>query len=232
MQRIPSSFSQKLNALRNCRYFGSASSEVLSELTPGMSLRRYTAGETVFTEGAPCLGLHIVESGRVKLYKLSPRGREMILRTLEAGESFNEVPVFDGGRNPVNVTALSESLIWVVHHETIRRTMTKHPEMAADIIVNLSQNLRMLVGLVEEIAFLQVTNRLARLIYSLPEEQLQGKGAARLTQDDLAARLGTVREVVARSLKELEYSGAIQVARRKIMIVDKPLLKKWARLPE
>jgi CRP/FNR family transcriptional regulator len=232
MQRIPSSLSQKLSALHNCRYFGSASEEILSELVPGMSLRRYATGETIFTEGDPCLGLHIIESGRVKLYKLSPRGREMILRTLGDGESFNEVPVFDGGENPVNVTALIESEIWVVHRDTIRNAMKKHPEMAADIILNLSQNLRMLVGLVEEISFLQVTNRLARLIYSLPEEQLQGKGSARLTQDDLAARLGTVREVVARSLKELEYSGAIQVARRKILVIDKPLLREWARLPK
>ena len=232
MHRISSTLSQKLNALRGCRYFGSASEEILTELTPGMSLRRYAAGETVFCEGDPCQGLHIIEYGRVKLYKLSPRGREMILRTLGDGESFNEVPVFDGGRTPVNVTALSETLIWVVSCETIRSALTKHPEMAADIILNLSQNLRMLVGLVEEISFLQVTNRLARLIYSLPEEQLQGNGAARLTQDDLAARLGTVREVVARSLKELEYSGAIQVARRKILIIDKSLLREWARLPE
>jgi CRP/FNR family transcriptional regulator len=232
MHRIASSLPQKLNALRNCRYFGSASEEILSELAPGMSLRRYGIGETIFTEGDPCDGLHIIESGRVKLYKLSPRGREMILRTLGNGESFNEVPVFDGGKNPVNVTALSESEIWVVHRDTIRSAMTRHPEMAADIILNLSQNLRMLVGLVEEISFLQVTNRLARLIYSLPEEQLQGKGASRLTQDDLAARLGTVREVVARSLKELEYSGAIQVARRKILVTDKSLLREWARLPK
>ena len=89
----------------------------------------------------------------------------------------------------------------------------------------------MLVGKVEELSFYQVTTRLARLIANLPETQLLGESGIRLTRDDMAARLGTVREVVARSLKELERSGAIQVSRRKIKIVDRDRLCEWAQEP-
>ncbi len=95
------------------------------------------------------------------------------------------------------------------------------------MIHNLCVNLRMLLGTVEELSFYQVTNRLARLINKLPAEQLQGSKDGRLTQDDLAARLGTVREVVARSLKELERSGAIDVNRGQIKIVNDERLVEW-----
>jgi CRP/FNR family transcriptional regulator len=104
--------------------------------------------------------------------------------------------------------------------------------MAKAIILNLSVNLRMLVELVEELLFYQVTNRLARLISQMSDEQLEGRGTQRLTQDEIAGRLGTVREVVARSLKELERSGAIQAARGKIRITNAGILKEWAQFPD
>ena len=103
--------------------------------------------------------------------------------------------------------------------------------MCASIITILTQNLRMLVVMVEELSFFQVTNRLARLINQLPEEQLVGGSTQRITQDQMAARLGTVREVVARSLRELERSGAIQVKRRQIQIVDQEILSEWGEYP-
>jgi CRP/FNR family transcriptional regulator len=98
--------------------------------------------------------------------------------------------------------------------------------------MNLTQNLRMLVDKVEELSFYQVTNRLARLISQLPEAQLVGETSQRITQDQMAARLGTVREVVARSLRELERSGAILVDRRRIRVIDQELLADWVDCSE
>jgi CRP/FNR family transcriptional regulator len=232
MNRLPSKAPEKLKVLQNCRYFEGASQAILHELAQETQLLRYAAGEIIFREGEPCAGLHIIKKGDVKLYKISPQGREMIVRTFGMGDSFNEVPVFDQETNPISTAAITEVEIWVVSCEVIRRAMRDHPEMATSIILNLSENLRMLVGLVEELSFYQVTNRLARLISQLPEEQLMGKSNQRLTQDEIAARLGTVREVVARSLKELERSGAIQMQRRQIQIVDPEILNDWAQLPE
>ena len=232
MNRLRSKLSEKLIILRDCRYFAGASETILRELAQETHLFRYDAGETVFREGEACSGLHIIKKGNVKLFKISPQGREMIMRTFGEGDSFNEVPVFDQEANPISTAAITEVEIWVVSCEAIRRAMQDHPEMATSIILNLSKNLRMLVGLVEELSFYQVTNRLARLISNLPDEQLMGQSTQRLTQDEIAARLGTVREVVARSLKELERSGAIQINRRQIQIVDPAVLKDWAQLPE
>ncbi len=232
MQRLPSKISNRLDTLRACRYFSGVEDTILEKLAQETYLQRYQPGETIFWEGNDCAGLHIIETGSVKLFKISPQGRQMVMKTFADGDSFNEVPIFDGGTNPVNAAAINVCDIWVVGCKTIRKTIDEHPEMARSIILNLSENLRMLVGLVEELSFYQVTNRLARLISQMPDDQLMGKNAQRLTQDEMAARLGTVREVVARSLKELERSGAIRAARGKIQITNADLLNEWAQFPD
>jgi CRP/FNR family transcriptional regulator len=101
-----------------------------------------------------------------------------------------------------------------------------HPEFALKVLSNFGKNLRGLVRMVSEMAFYQVTNRLARLISELPVED---EAHPPLTQEQLAAQLGTVREVVARSLKELERSGAIRVEDRRIRIADQKALSQWTQ---
>jgi CRP/FNR family transcriptional regulator len=231
MRRIATQQSRKIETLRACRYFQDVNHTILVEISQGMQLCRYEGGEAVFWEGELSKGLYIVERGSVKLFKSSLQGRELVLQVFGEGESFNEVPVFDRETNPVNVAALEESTIWIVDAAAIRACLDKYPEVAKDIILNLSKNLRMLVEKVEELSFFQVTNRLARLLARLPDEQLMGQTDIRLTRDELAARLGTVREVVVRSLRELERSGAIQVSRKKIEIVDEARLQDWIETP-
>ena len=143
------------------------------------------------------------------------------------GESFNEVAVFDQQENPVNVSAVLNTRVWLISADTLREIIAEHPQACQQIIINLSQNLRMLIGKVAELSFYTVTARLACLLRELPETQLSGSGSFRLTQDDMAARIGTVREVVARSLKELENVGAIDIERGKITIIDQEKLIDW-----
>jgi CRP/FNR family transcriptional regulator len=171
----------------------------------------------------------MIRTGSVKLFKVSPHGRELVVKVLEEGATFNEVPVFDNGTNPINVAALEDCEIWIIEAGLLQDCLYRYPEMAQSVILNLSQNLRNLLKIVEELSFFQVTNRLARLISQLPSEQLIGDREERLTQDELAARLGTVREVVARALRELERSGAIQVQRRQIRVADEKILREWAQ---
>jgi CRP/FNR family cyclic AMP-dependent transcriptional regulator len=196
-----------------------------------MVLVQYDPGEVIFWQSEECQGLYILEIGKVKLYKLSSMGRELIIRILEPGASFNEVPVFDHGGNEVNVATMEESEIWLIDKTILQQMTHQSTELAQAVITNLTRNLRTLVGLVEEVSFYQVTNRLARLLVQLPEEQLSGAQAQRLTQDIMAARLGTVREVVARSLRDLDRCGAIRVRRGKIYILDVALLNELAQRP-
>jgi CRP-like cAMP-binding protein len=228
MQNITVSLEEKLAALHENSYFSTLNDKVLKSLAQGTNLRLFERGETICWQGDACTALYIIRQGSVKLFKLSPKGRELIIRVFDEGATFNEVPIFDYEPNPVNVAALEDSYVWAIDAEVIRAGILQHPEMAQAVILNLTRNLRMLVGTVEELSFYQVTNRLARLISRLPAEQLEEQ---RITQDQLAARLGTVREVVARSLRDLERSGAIRVERRQIRVVDEHLLRDWAQEP-
>lgn len=231
MHRIPSDPSTKLQALLSCRYFSGLSENFLTPITEKTYLYKFSTDEPVFWEGEPSKGLYIIREGSVKLFKTSPQGRELVINVIAEGDSFNEVPVFDNRGNPVSVATLEDSYIWIVGVDAIQNAMQEHPEVAQTIILNLSQKLRMLVGMVEELSFFQVTTRLARLISNLPPEQLAGDTSQRITQDDLAARVGTVREVVARSLRKLERSGAIEVSRQKIEITQQDRLMEWAYFP-
>jgi CRP/FNR family transcriptional regulator len=148
---------------------------------------------------------------------------------MQEGDTCNEVPAFDGGANPVNVEALEETTAWVVDAEAVCSLMREDPFFMELVVENLTKMMRHLVHLVSELAFYQVTHRLARLISELPDDELNGGSNVRVTQDQLAARLGTVREVVARSLKELERSGAIRVENRRIRIDDADVLQQWTQ---
>jgi CRP/FNR family transcriptional regulator len=212
-------------ALMENRYLSGLDIGILEYLSENTQLLFFESDEVVFREGQPCLGLYIIQSGRVKIFKYSPTGREMIINVCESGDSFNEVPVFDMLDNPVNVGAVTDTQAWLINVESLRQVIDNHPEAAQKIIINLAQNLRMLVNKVAELTFYPVTARLARLLKDLPPEQLSGPD--RLTQDDLASRVGTVREVVARSLKELENMGAIEIQRGEVRILDKDKLPDW-----
>ncbi|MBN2149396.1 MAG: Crp/Fnr family transcriptional regulator [Anaerolineales bacterium] len=225
MQNLPTQLEDRLSALRECPYFHNLDAQILVLLAAEMRLARFERGEILFWQDEECPGLHIIRSGQVKLYKISPAGREFIIRIIQDGATFNEVPVFDHGHNALNAAAVETSDIWIVSAQPIRRLMESHHAVCQSINYNLCQNLRMLVGMVEELSFYQVTHRLARLISQLPAEQLTGPASIRITQDQLAARLGTVREVVSRSLHELERSGAIRLYHRQIFIADPAILE-------
>lgn len=209
--------------LRGNEYFDDLSEAMLKDISEHMHLREYQRGDVLFWEGDPCNGLHIVEHGSAKIFKLSPQGRQYIVRILQEGDTFAEVPAFDEGSNPVNVEALETCRVWVIDSGKLHELVMAHPVFAQKVLVNFGRMLRGMVKMVSEMAFYQVTHRLARLIAELPQD----KSAPHWTQEQLAARLGTVREVVARSLKEMERSGAIKLEDRRIQIVNQEVFNQW-----
>ena len=225
MKALEANSKVKFNTLRQNPYFDDLPEELLNLIAGHMQLRGFERGEMLFWEGDPCAGLHIIEEGSLKLYRISPQGRQYIIRVLQEGDTCNEVPAFDGGTNPVNVEALERSKVWVINADMLRALVKSHPDFALKVLSNFGKNLRGLVRMVSEMAFYQVTNRLARLISELPSEESH----PHWTQEQLAARLGTVREVVARSLKELERSGAICIEDRRIHIADQDALSQWTQ---
>jgi CRP-like cAMP-binding protein len=225
MKSIEIDLPARIKTLRGNEYFNDLPEEILKEIAAHMQLREYQRGDVFFWEGDPCTGLHIIQDGSAKIYRLSPNGRQYIVRILQEGNTFAEVPAFDGGLNPVNVDALETCRVWNIDSDTLRRLIATHPQFALKVLANFGQMLRGMVHKVSEMAFYQVTHRLARLINESP----QSDKSPHWTQEQLAARLGTVREVVARSLKELERSGAIRIEDRRIQIADSAALEQWTQ---
>ena len=224
MKPVETKPAQRINTLRQNLYFNDIADSLMQDVAAHTQLREYQRGDVLMWEGDPCAGLHIMEQGSAKIYRLSPQGRQYIVRVLQEGDTFAEVPAFDGGMNPVNVEALETCRVWVIDSEKLRALVLAHPTFAQKVLANFGEMLRGMVRMVSEMAFYQVTHRLARLIV-----EIEGQRGPHWTQEQLAARLGTVREVVARSLKELERSGAIRIEERRIHIADPDVLQQWTQ---
>ncbi|MGB9674001.1 MAG: Crp/Fnr family transcriptional regulator [Anaerolineales bacterium] len=223
MRLLVNDLQTSIKVLAKNPYFLTLPGEAVATIAEATRIYCFCKDEIVFLEGEACAGLYFLEKGSVRLFRTAPNGREIIINVLNEGASFNEVPVFDGGTNPVNVSTLEESIIWIIDKAAIQACMFNYPEMAKAVIFNLTQNLRYLVNFVDQLSLYRTTQRLAYIlihhssngVYEYP------------TQDQLAARLGTVREVIARSLHELEHCGAIKVKKHKIEILNIQALQEW-----
>ena len=212
-----------LNLLRRVPYFSGLSDDVLAALAAAAVLRRYSRGQVIFLEGDACVGLHVVTEGEVKIFKLSPRGREQILHRLGPGETFNDVAVLDGGPNPASAAAITDSTVCVITRLEVRRIAHLYPALAWALIESIAHRARHLVGMVEDLSLRSVRARLARLLLAEAQRSDNATEINRshmVTQADLAARLGTVRELIGRALRDLADEQLIAFDRHRIVIID------------
>lgn len=200
--------------------------ELCRELAGLAVEKRYGAGDTLFYEGDPCEGLFVLGEGTVKICKTSPTGREVMLAMDSAPASVAEVPLFDEGDYPATVRALTPVTAFLIRKEDFRRYCLQHPEVALRVFAILGRRLRQLVGLIEAITFGSVRQRLARLLLEAHERGEMER--APLTHEELAMRLGTVREVVSRNLARFQAEGIVKIERRQIVITDAEALRAEA----
>ena len=190
--------------------------------------RQYAPGESLFFEGDPCTGLYILGKGSVKIVKSAPSGREIMLAVETAPSSFAEVPVFDGGKYPASATALDEVQAWHLGKSEFQQVCRNHPEVALKVLAVVGRRLRQLVGVVERVTFGSVRQRLAHALLEFAAEAGQPAFALPATHEELAQRLGTVREVVSRNLSRFQAEGLLRVQRREIEILDRAGLQREA----
>jgi CRP/FNR family transcriptional regulator len=188
-------------------------------------------GEFILLESEPADALYFVVSGVVKVFKTSADGREQILQIVRPGESFNDAPVFDGGPNPASAQAMGPVVLYGINNSDMGAILRTHPQVALNVIHVLSQKLRHLVSLVEDLSFKHVTARLAKILLEYAGDGV-GSAKPRLTQQEMAAMAGTAREMIGRSLKELEVEKIIRLEHHRIVVTDKEALKKWAGVVE
>jgi CRP/FNR family transcriptional regulator len=211
--------------IKGVPYFRALDDNALEIVVREVVVRRYRAGEIIFLEGEPNAGLCLVVEGLCKVYRLSEAGREHVMVTLRPGDSCNEVPVVDGGPNPANFAALEDSTVWVITETSLTRLRRQFPALNEMIIKNLAMRCRQLVQRVYNLSFLSVTGRLAAFLLQQSEESGQ-LSHRRMTQDEIAAHLGTVREMVARAFRELQEAELIAIDRHRIEILDREGLEE------
>jgi CRP-like cAMP-binding protein len=211
--------------LRAVPYFRVLDEAALEAVAQEVAERHYAAGELIFLEGEPSAGLHLVAHGLCKVYRVSLGGREQVLATLGLGDSCNEVPAVDYGPNPASLAALEDSTLWVISNQALTRLRKQYPVLNDIIIKSLSMRCRQLVQRVYNLSFLSVTGRLAAFLLQRSDEHSE-LNRGRWTQDEIAAHLGTVREMVSRAFRELQEAELIALDRHRIVILDREGLEE------
>ena len=210
-------------------FLAQVGSEPLSALAAVATRHTFAHGQTIFLEGEPVAGIYLVEDGVVKICRYALDGREHILTLLNPGETFNDVAALDGGPNPACAVAFSDVIVWRIDRSDLKYIVSRYPTLAWALIENLAGRTRHLVRVVQDLAARSVRGRLARLLLEQAAISAEGGAPLPLTQEEMAALLGTVREVVGRTLRNLAADGLIAVERQQIVIVDRAGLELEAQ---
>jgi CRP/FNR family transcriptional regulator, cyclic AMP receptor protein len=179
------------------------------------------AGTFIQFEGDPAEAMYVIAQGYIKIARSSASGREQVLNVIGPGGHFNTVPIFDGGPCPANAQALADVALLVLPRDVMRRVVEQHPPLALALLKEFTGRVRHMVNLVDELALHTVQGRLAGLLLAQAEAAERGTAAPPLTQAEMAAHLGTVREMVGRTLKTFEALGLIRLDRGQITILDR-----------
>ncbi len=195
----------------------------MSFLTDRVVSKQFAAGELIFAEGEPCLGMYVVERGHIRIFKSSPGGREQVLSIDGPGSSVAELPVFDGGPYPASGSAVDDATVLLVRKQDFQALCVAHPEVALKVLRVVGMRLRRLVGIIEELSFTTVRRRLAAYLFRLAERE-GGKTPQGIEvtlpagHQELAAQIGTVRELVSRNLSRFQQEGLLKVDGRTVVV--------------
>lgn len=216
----------KVEFLQSIPYFSGLGPAELDSVRNLIFEKTAERGELILLEGEPAEALYFVASGVAKVFKTSADGKEQTLYLVRPGESFNDVPVFDGGPNLASAQAMGPVVLYGIRKSDLEVLLREHPQVALNANQVLSHRVRHLVSLVEDLSFRHVIARVAKILL---EHAGDGTGPRpRLTQQEMAAMAGTAREMIGRSLKTLEEEGAIRLDRHRIVITDKEALREMA----
>ncbi|HUX47923.1 MAG TPA: Crp/Fnr family transcriptional regulator [Dehalococcoidia bacterium] len=214
----------QLEFLKSILYFSDLGLAELESIRKLVFEKTADRAEMVLLESESAANLYFVASGVVKVFRTSAEGKEQILSIVRPGESFNDVPIFDGGPNPASAQTMGPVLLYGIKKDDMEAILRDHPQITLNVIKVLARRVRHLVSLVEDLSFRHVIGRVAKILFEHIGGEM-GRGP-RLTQQEMAAMAGTAREVVGRSLKALEEEGAIKLDGHRIIITDKEALQK------
>jgi CRP/FNR family transcriptional regulator len=208
------------DVLKGTALFSALSDAELESLATRTLIRSYVSGELIFSEGEPCAGLYIVSRGRVRIFKISPGGREQVLALEGPRSSVAELPVFDGGPYPASGAAVEPSELLFISRQDFRALCLDYPEISLKILQVAGARLRRLVGIIEELSFTTVRHRLISWILRQAKSQEGLRFMLNASHQELAAQIGTVRELVSRNLARLQAQEFIGINGHEVTILN------------
>jgi CRP-like cAMP-binding protein len=204
-------------------HFDNLPRNVLENIAVIASPRHFDAGQVIYIEGEPADVFYMLERGWIKATRMSRDGREQALLFLEAGEVFGDIAVFSGTTYSSTVTALEGVDVWTIPSRELVALTEQSSALAMAIIHHLSDRVLHYIGMVEDLSLRNVESRLAITLLQHAEAkdgQLLVPRRQWTTFDEMAVRLGTVRDVLSRALKTLEAEGLIRVEKQAIVVLN------------
>ncbi|MBV9277953.1 MAG: DUF2249 domain-containing protein [Candidatus Eremiobacteraeota bacterium] len=212
--------------------FASAKASTLRELSSQLSERSYKTGETIFDEGELWPYLGIVKSGKVIYTLLSPDGKTHTLGERLTHDTLNESGTFDGGGATTRAEALTDTTIVTLPSEAVLHAARNDSELALGFLQAASQARRRSVDTIADLAFAHVLQRVAKFLLGYaPASVGMAKGlpgVENLSQAQIAAAAGTVRDMAARALLRLKNAGAVELDRGRVQAIDRARLEAFA----
>lgn len=216
-----------VEALRRISLFADLSGDALARMARVAHTRTCAPGETVIFEGDPCQAVYFIAAGQVRVYRLSPAGREQVLARLGPGQAFNTVAPFrPSSANHATVEAITPLSLYVIPCGDFRRLLNECPELALVILQDFAARLDHLTNLVEDLSLRTVRGRLARFLLENADTNM---ATNRWTQGEIAAYLGTVRDMVGRTLRAFADAGLVRMERQRIVLLDRAGLEAEAQ---
>lgn len=195
--------------------------------------KRIVKREVLFSDGEEAKGFYAILSGKVKLYKISPEGKEQILHVVSAPDAFAEAALYLEGTYPAFAEALDDCQLLFFPKRDFIQLIEKNPQLGINMIVSLSHFLRKFVLLIEDLSLKEVSSRIAKYLLDLSIKSSQeGKNPSEveldLTKSQLASKLGTISETLSRTLAKMKSKGIIEVKKNRISILDREALEELA----
>jgi len=220
---------EKLDQIKNIPLFHGLPEKQLSELARIIIDRKYEQGEVIFTDGDEASGFFVLLSGRLKIFKLSPDGKEQILHFVDPREPFAEVAMFAGSRYPAHAEAIKESRAIYFPRAAFEKLIKKDPELAMNMLAILSRRLKYFSRLVEDLSLKEVPQRLAAyLLYLGGSQNINSSVDLNISKSQLASLLGTIPETLSRILNKMISQGLIEVQGRRMKLLKRDELRSLA----
>lgn len=207
-----------LERMKRIVHFQKLSERDLLTILQAGEFKKFSSGETIFLEDAPCYGLCVLLGGEVHLYKLGAEGQESIIAVITPVIMFNEVAVIDGLNNPVTAIAYKQSLIWRADYESFQIGLEKFPGLGLGLLPILARRNRKLIAKYADLSFRPVRERMAILLLDLSSYGKDPINRKEHSIQQMAAHIATVPVVISRTLGEFKDLGYIDCTRASIKV--------------